>query len=324
MILIISNKLDPHIDVVISFLAKEKVEFVRFNTEDFPQKVTIDWQIGTDRKSSGFISLPLGRKVSFSKITSCWYRRPNPSEISKNLVSSQTKQFAQEECETFLKSLWIYLSDKYWINHPLNIHKSESKPNNLKVAASLGFNVPRTLITNDPKNAQRFYDECEGNVINKVLGKGQVEYLRDYYFVYANKVTSSDLTDLDTVSFTPTFFQEYISKQIEIRTTVVGNNAFSCAIFSQASEKTKIDWRHYDFEKVKHEVHNLPEEIADMCVKMTHFFGLNFAAFDLILTPDGRYVFLEMNPNGQWLWIENLTGLPISNAIAKLLITNDT
>lgn len=320
MILIITNKLDPHADAVIRHLLKVKgVSLVRFNTEDFPQKVTFTWK-AAGSLFDGILNFPLNRKISLSRISSCWYRRPIAPVVSSDLITEQARAFAKEESDFFLKGLWAYLSHCFWINGPFRIRQAESKMANLKLAAEIGFSIPRTLITNNPQEATDFFHDCEGNVINKVLGKGQVEYLKDYYFVYTYRVLPQDLEKMKDVAYCPSFFQEYISKKVEIRVTVVGNKVFSCQIHSQESEKTKDDWRHYDLENVKHVVHKLPLSIKALCLKMMERLDLNFATFDLILKPDNQYVFLELNPNGQWLWIEHLTGLPISQAIAKLLI----
>src|SRR5439155_11640005 len=83
---------------------------------------------------------------------------------------------------------------------------------------------------------------------------------------------------------------------------------------------TKYDWRRYDLEQTPHLPHQLPDDVAQRCVALTERLGVRYGAVDLILTPDGRYVFLEINPNGQYLWIEELTGLPISDAIRDLLM----
>ncbi len=118
----------------------------------------------------------------------------------------------------------------------------------------------------------------------------------------------------------PVIVQEQIPWRVELRVTVVGDQIFACEIHSQISNHARLDWRRYDTGATPHLVHELPGEIADRCVALTHRLGLRYGAVDLILTPDGRYVFLEINPNGQWLWIENLTGLPISQAVCDLLL----
>lgn len=323
MIFIITNKLDPHADAVIEHLNKQQVQFIRFNSEDFPQRTTLTWQVDS-QKIDGILQLSLGRKISLSEISSCWYRRPMSPIVSKDLITQQAKKFAEDEASTLLKGLWAYLVDRFWINHPFKIQQAESKMANLKLAAEIGFFIPQTLISSNPDEVRDFFKKCEKRVINKVLGKGQVEYMRDYYFVYTHKVLPEDLNRLDTVKYSPSLFQEYIPKNVEIRVTVMGNKVFSCEIHSQDSERTLDDWRHYDFKNVRHAVHKLPQTIEVLSIKMMKRLGLNFATFDLILTRDGHYVFLELNPNGQWLWIEQLTGLSISGAIAETLIKKKT
>ncbi|MCA1693463.1 MAG: hypothetical protein LC749_01330 [Actinobacteria bacterium] len=109
----------------------------------------------------------------------------------------------------------------------------------------------------------------------------------------------------------------------ELRVTVVGDQVFACRIESQVTESTRIDWRRYDLENTPHVAHRLDPDIERRCVVLTRHFGLEFSAIDLIVTADGETVLLELNPNGQWAWIEELTGLPISAAIADVLARRD-
>lgn len=98
----------------------------------------------------------------------------------------------------------------------------------------------------------------------------------------------------------------------------MGNDIFTAAIDSQSLNHTKIDWRR-DGINLPHTIYRLPDEVANKCLELTHQFKLNFGAIDMIVTPDNEYVFLEINPNGQWAWIEEMTGLPIAQAMITLL-----
>ena len=118
--------------------------------------------------------------------------------------------------------------------------------------------------------------------------------------------------------------QEYVPKKLEFRVTVVGHQVLACAIYSQDSERTKDDWRRYDFAKVKHENRVLPEDINIALLRLMDKCCLTYGAMDMILTPEGEYFFLEVNPSGQYEWIENLTKLPISRSIAEALANTDT
>src|SRR3989338_1809067 len=117
----------------------------------------------------------------------------------------------------------------------------------------------------------------------------------------------------------PVTVQKYIPKEFELRITVVGNQAFACAIYSQETERTTHDWRKYDLTHTPHKVFNLPDDINQKCLTLVDKLGLKFGCIDMIVTPEGQFVFLEINPNGQWLWIERLTNLPIGDAITDLL-----
>ena len=112
-------------------------------------------------------------------------------------------------------------------------------------------------------------------------------------------------------------------KDVEIRVTVVGDKVFAAEIHSQVNEEAKYDWRTVSPRKIPHFVHKLPDEIETACVALTTMLGLNFSAIDLIKKPDGEYIFLEINSNGQWLWIEDITGLKIADAIAEALMFHD-
>ncbi len=115
-------------------------------------------------------------------------------------------------------------------------------------------------------------------------------------------------------------FQEYVQKSFEVRVTAVGETIFAAAIHSQMSPRSRVDWRRYDLDHTPYEPHSLPRVIEEKCYKLMAILGLHYGALDFIVQPDGKYVFLEINPVGQWGWIEYLTGLPITEAIADLLI----
>jgi glutathione synthase/RimK-type ligase-like ATP-grasp enzyme len=114
-------------------------------------------------------------------------------------------------------------------------------------------------------------------------------------------------------------FQAYVPKLVELRITVVGRRIFAAEIHSQRTNHTRCDWRRYDQGQTPHRPHELPRDLEQRCTALVERLCLRYGAIDMVLTPDGRYVFLEINPNGQYLWIEHETGLPISEAICDLL-----
>ncbi|HWN70612.1 MAG TPA: hypothetical protein VNM90_23390, partial [Haliangium sp.] len=122
----------------------------------------------------------------------------------------------------------------------------------------------------------------------------------------------------------PVLFQARVPKQVELRITVAGESVLAAEIHSQSTKRTQIDWRHYDQGHTPYRAHALPDEIRRACLALVARLGLRFGAIDMIVTPDDRYVFLEINPSGQWMWIENETGLPISDAVCDTLLGAST
>ena len=204
----------------------------------------------------------------------------------------------------------------------------ELKPYQLQTAVEVGFSVPRTLITNDPTEVLDFFDRCSGQMIYKPFG----EYLSlaevkrfpsgsTRETIFTNVVIREDLLrQLDQIKGAPCIFQEYVPKKFELRITIVGSRIFPAQIDSQASERSKHDWRRYDFEKTPYSEFQIPAVLEDKLRMLMQRLGLVFGCVDLIMRPDGEFVFLEINPGGQWLWIEELTGMPIRDSLALMLM----
>jgi len=315
LILIVSTKFDPHVDIIIHQLHEKQIPFVRFNTEDFPlsASATILFEGFTHSEE---LTFPNNPQIKGSDITAVWYRRPAPFEFPSEF-SPAAHIFAEKETRAAIQGLWQLL-DCLWVNHPEKNRVAEVKLNQLKTASRLGLEIPKTLLTNDPEEVRKFFQSCSENIIIKTLTGGLVTDELDSTAIYTNVVGKEDVKYIDTVRYTPTLFQEYVPKEIELRITVVGEKVFAAEIHSQTRQKTLVDWRR-DALNLSHIEHKLPKEIEEKCESLVRSFGLHFGAIDMILTPDGRYVFLEINPNGQWAWIEDLTGMPISEALIELL-----
>jgi glutathione synthase/RimK-type ligase-like ATP-grasp enzyme len=112
-------------------------------------------------------------------------------------------------------------------------------------------------------------------------------------------------------------FQEYVPARFDVRVTVVGDRIFAAAIHSQDTQYL-VDFC-IDMNRAKVEPHDLPTDVATRLAEFMQRLGLVYGANDMRLTPDGRYVFLEVNPAGQWLFIEGRTGQPITTAVAETL-----
>ena len=137
---------------------------------------------------------------------------------------------------------------------------------------------------------------------------------------FTEKFTQEELNHLTTLKHCPIIFQQYIPKKFEIRGTIVGEKIFAARIDSQdAGAGTAIDWRRYNIPKTPHYPYELPIDVSARLIALHKSLNVHISSFDLIHTVDEEFVFLETNPYGQWLWIEDLTGLKISQEIAQFL-----
>ena len=204
------------------------------------------------------------------------------------------------------------------MNHPSSIIASVNRVKQLELANKVGLNVPKTLITNNPIKLQEFFDQSNEEIIAKTLHSS--EGLPEDKMIFTTKITKNDLLRSKELQYAPTLFQEYIPKKTEFRITIVEDTLHVAEIYSQKSNKTKHDWRQYDdFKKTPYKKSKIPKEIENSLLKLMSKMKLKFGAADLIKTPKNEFVFLEINSNGRWWWIQELTGMNIAKDIAEHL-----
>jgi glutathione synthase/RimK-type ligase-like ATP-grasp enzyme len=209
--------------------------------------------------------------------------------------------------------------EAFWVGHPQVVRRAESKPLQLAAAARIGFSIPKWLMTNDPGRALEFIQSLDGPVIAKTVRSPQIED-KTYSLAFAHVLEPSDLSLLHDLRLGPAIFQEYVEKAYEVRVTCVADELFPVAIFSQENPSARIDWRKVPYEELRHEPCEMPPEVDIRCKSFMAHFGLNFAAFDLIVDTAGEYWFLECNPNGEWAWMQEVSGHPIGRRLARLLV----
>jgi len=140
------------------------------------------------------------------------------------------------------------------------------------------------------------------------------------YGIFTRRISISEFARVKhTIPHLPTLLQEFVKKRYELRITCVGSNAFACRIEPRPGDLTADDYR-FDAKSLCHQPCECPE-LEGMLYSYMARLELNFGCFDILIAEDGSPIFCECNPNGQWLWIENLTGLPIAEAIANELLS---
>lgn len=310
-VLIVTASYDLAPRYVGKALERRGVPFFRFDTDRFPQNVETIF----DPKSGLTISDGT-QSISANEIRSVWYRRSVPPILPTNLESG-TREFCERESRAFVEGTLMAMKTDRWMSPSQAIWLAEKKPYQLAIATELGFTLPRTIVTNDPVRVRDF--ALHGEIIAKAVSSGYISRTNGNDAIFTSSITDDDLKDLDGLTLAPVTFQEKIEKHSDIRVTVVGTEVFAAEILSQSRETSKIDWRATDDPNLPHLKHQLPAQIADKCRKLVENLGIKFGAIDLALTTEGDYVFFEINPNGEWLWIEDQLGYSIADTIAAWL-----
>ncbi len=290
------------------------------NTEDFPQCLKLSLNIRNNNFIRGTflsdtINLPL------EDIRSIWYRRPSLPAFDDVEMDPGVREFCTKESYYALEGLWASL-DVFWVSDPFNIRKAENKSFQLHQASGIGFLIPRTLISNNPQEIKGFFEQCENGIIIKPVRTGILQINEEEKIIFTNVVKPSDMEHLDMALMAPSIYQEKIPKRYDIKVTVIGEKVFATEIHSQQFEEAKIDWRRGENPDIPHKRHELPSDIGEKCVRLNKMLGLQFSAIDLALDADGQYYFLEINPNGQWAWIEERTGYELTRHLVDLLCQN--
>ncbi|MEE6268181.1 hypothetical protein V2E29_21400 [Streptomyces diastatochromogenes] len=310
-ILIVTSRWDTTAYAAAEILSRNGRESVFFYPEDVPQSARID-AVFRQGKWSNRLHTEDGL-IDLDEIKAVWWRKPlapNPSDALPKLEFP----YARRECDYALKGLWDLLAsnpDVYWMSDPQNIRKADNKMLQMARGAALGLTSPNTIITNDPEDVRKFYDECSQKMVFKsmtgsILRAEQVKYASGTTIPgmpFVRPFTDEDMQQVDSVRQSACMFQELVEKKHELRVTIFEDQIFTCQIDSQENDLTRDDWRRSDLPP-QATAGRLPDSVATACLTMLDEFGLRFGAFDFIVTPEGEHVFLEVNPNGQWLFVQ--------------------
>jgi ATP-grasp ribosomal peptide maturase len=309
--LILTESEDMTADMIMDALRKMRVEILRVDPGDFPQR--LEMCVSSGHTWTGYLRSG-GEIVPIESVTSIYYRRPSDF-VFPNGMTRPEERFARAEATFGLGGLLLSLSAT-WVNHPARIADANYKPLQVDVASKIGLRVPRTLLTNVPAEAEKFLTDTDGPVIYKPLSSLAAPEGSGVRLIYTSIVRPGDF-ETGQVSATAHIFQEFVPKEFDVRVTVVGRTCFATEIHT-ASPTGKVDWRS-DYDSLRYSPTTIPPAVEEGIIAYTTRMGLNFAAFDFAVTPGGDWFFLEANPNGQWAWISNETGAPIAEAIANLL-----
>lgn len=319
-VLIITHSEDNEsVTLVAEAIARKGGRAVRFDTDRYPTDVRLSAHHGGADEERLTLTNEEG-EFDLREVTAVWHRRLNFGGRIPRTLDPQLRRASLGETRAAAQGMLASLR-AFRLDDVRHIRHAENKQLQLQVARGLGLDTPRTLTTNDPAAVRDFAAACDGRVVTKMLSSFAVYEGGRELVVFTNPVMPEDLADLSGLSLCPMTFQEMIPKALELRVTVVGRRVMSASIDSQSSERAAHDWRRDGLRMIEDwQPYQLPREVEENVLRLMDYFTLNYGALDFIVTPDGRHVFLEVNPSGEFFWLERAPGLPVSDALADLLL----
>ena len=274
-------------------------------TSEFGEPMTLSYD---PAGGQAVIRLDDSTRIASAEVSTVWYRRPGRVQIDPAIRDSLNWSFADNEWRHAIDGLFATAFPRI-VNPPL-MQRAAIKPRQLAVAREVGLRVPDTLITSDAGEALAFVERYRGSVVHKAMTAPP------HRFVDTRRWDAKARQHIGELGKCPTVFQERIAGRSDVRITVVGRDIFAARIDTAAGRAT-VDSR-LDLD-APCTAHVLPTDVRAAIFRLMEELGLLFATIDMKLTDSGEHVFLEVNPQGQFLYIEILTGLPIADAVADFL-----
>jgi glutathione synthase/RimK-type ligase-like ATP-grasp enzyme len=309
---------DPHIRAVAEAVHRSGHRFEILDLYRTEHRL----QLSLGSRNEALVSVvgASGRTAPLEVFDSVWWRLKSrlPLEDS-NATHVANNEFCWGEWRSALRSLPAIPQRAKWVNNIDAQTFISDKPTQLLLASKVGLDIPDTEITNDPAMVLSLFERT-GRVIYKTLHwfvfPGQ-------NVVYTNEISKSDvLSGALEILRAPGIFQEFVEKDYELRVTVVGESVFAVRICTPAHGDASVDWRHAQFDDIFESI-NLDADTATKILRFHKSAGLTLAVYDLIVTPKGKSIFLECNPGGQWLWLEDRLNIPITASLAAYLTASE-
>lgn len=313
VVIIFANRNDVHaVSVATEVEASLRSRAVILDTADYPAAWSLTHAFGGGGKTSW--SIRGGDwKVTSQQVAGLWWRRPARHRIPSEVQERRARRFCADEAVAAFRG-WLHGLGHQVINPVAAEAAAARKPLQLWAAKEVGLRIPRTLITNDPEEARAFLSPANGPAIFKVLTG------TSWQFTETRQFNGKYVQDLQSLRFAPAIFQELIEAEADIRATVVDDHVYAAAIRAKRSN-ARLDWRLDGAAEITK--HALDRVTCRKLIELLRRLGLRFGAIDMRLTREGEYIFLEVNPGGQFLFCEIHAGLPISRAVAESLLSGE-
>ncbi len=327
-ILILSKaSLEPTTEAVMDWLAALGARCLRLNGEDVDRDAAFSFELADGiselRLHDGSEVLPMDR------VRVVWDRRWSHDRRFESIdlfrqgartehgTEYQVVRHLSQELGKTSDLLFSRFRGAFWLNDP-----ETDKLNKLEVlehASRVGLDVPATLLTTSKTELDRFVKR-HGAVITKAIGDVHPLTFEDGQGLMYTDEVGAEVTAALSEMFFPSLFQEKIDKQYELRVFFLAGECYAMAIFSQQNQRTEVDFRQYDFGRPNRQVpYRLSAELSTKIVRLMEALGMDNGSLDLIKAVDGREVFLEVNPVGQFGMVSAPCNYHLERRVAEFL-----
>ncbi|MGH3736822.1 MAG: ATP-grasp ribosomal peptide maturase [Micromonosporaceae bacterium] len=311
-VLVLTGADDDTADAVITQLDKRDVAVIRMDIGDFPRRLSLAATLAGPCWSGRLATRDTF--VELASVRSVYYWRPTEFRFGERM-SMPDAVFAAAEARHGLGGVLATIPAR-WVNDPSLAARAEYKPLQLQVAAAAGLAVPPTLVTSVHAAAVEFA-AAHGPVVVKTLSSVVLgDAAGQPQITYTTPVNPAEI-DPGTFATTANLLQRWVPKVMDCRVTMVGRRPYA-AVIRADSALGYVDWRA-DYASLRYTPIDVPEAVTTGMIAYLEAFGLHYAAFDFGIDRDGMWWYYEANPAGQWLWIEQATGLEIAAGLAELL-----
>ncbi len=261
-----------------------------------------------------------GERIDPESLAAAWSRRPGMFGPVLDDEDPATRMCMEDEWMASQQLLLDMVPDHKWLNPPPAMRKAGRKLFQLAMASSVGFQIPNTVVGNKWQDILPALNGGPGGIVYKGF-RSKLYEGGEHKAVYTTIVDNPGDPENPPVDGSPYpgMWQDYQTKAKEWRVTVVGDDTFDTAIYT--TEIAKDDWRRHQMTpEVTLASETFPDAEKAKCFALLRQYGLRYGAFDFAEDEDGEIVFLEMNPNGQYYWVEQRLGFPISDAVSNELL----
>lgn len=322
-VLILTHDFDPEVTLLTIKLRSRGIDCVRLNINDIAnEKLKVRYSLTPDCPRADIKFDVAQYELEPSRISAVLLRQFDLNEV--NFCGNELERaFSFQQWASAFQILQRNLTCE-WISNPDATIESSDRIKQLSAANKIGFDIPPTMITNDSTTAKEFYSLHDRSVVLKALHHHSIIVGTKIFSAYARAINDSELLMLDKyLASAPCVLQKRLAKRSELRVTVIGEEVFAAELGKNfLREDHDIDIHHhlssnnFPIENVKH----LPDRIHNGCISLVKSLGLKYGAIDFAVEKDSNQpVFLEINPTGEWYWIEAKTGLRMTEAVADLI-----